>query len=63
MEVALSLLSLTFEKFVEFSGLLSPRNDLKKKKMEEKALEVYGKKQQQASTPGLTGATSTLMEL
>lgn len=62
MEVALSLLSLTFEKFVEFSGLLSPRNDLKKKKMEEKALEVYGKKQQ-ASTPGLTGATSTLMEL
>ncbi|XP_008309565.1 cytosolic iron-sulfur assembly component 2A [Cynoglossus semilaevis] len=41
MEVALSLLSLTFEKFVEFSGLLSPRNDLKKKKMEEKALEVY----------------------
>lgn len=43
MEVVLSLASLTVTKVLQFSGLLSnDRNVLRSRKMEEKALEVYG---------------------
>lgn len=43
MEVVLSLASLTITKILHFSGLLSDdRNVLRSRKMEEKALEVYG---------------------
>ncbi|KAG7522902.1 MIP18 family protein FAM96A [Solea senegalensis] len=41
MEVALGLASLTLAKLLRFSGLVSSRDELKVKKMEEKALEVY----------------------
>lgn len=42
MEIVLSVLSLTVTKVLQFSGLVNNRNVLKTKKMEEKALEVYG---------------------
>lgn len=44
MEVVLSLVSLTVTKVLQLSGLLSDnRNVVRSRKMEEKALEVYGK--------------------
>lgn len=42
METVFSLVSLTVTKVLQFSGLVDNRNVLKSKKMEEKALEVYG---------------------
>lgn len=42
MEIVSSLVSLTVAKLLQFSGLAENRNVLKTKKMEEKALEVYG---------------------
>lgn len=43
MEAVLSLASLTVAKVLQFSGLLSDnRNAVRSRKMEEKALEVYG---------------------
>lgn len=42
MEIVSSLASLTVAKILHFSGLAGNRNVLKTKKMEEKALEVYG---------------------
>lgn len=42
MEIVSSLVSLTVTKVLQFSGLVNNRNVLKTKKMEEKALEVYG---------------------
>lgn len=44
MEIVSSLVSLTVTKVLQFSGLADNRNVLKTKKMEEKALEVYGKR-------------------
>lgn len=41
MEIVSSLVSLTVAKVLKFSGL-DNRNVLRTKKMEEKALEVYG---------------------
>ena len=43
MEVVSSLVSLTVTKVLQFSGLYDKKNALGTKKMEEKALEVYGK--------------------
>lgn len=51
MEIVFSLVSLTVTKVLQFSGLVD-RNDLKNKKMEEKALEVYGEGE------GLTSLTA-----
>lgn len=42
MEVVLGLVSLTVTKLFRFSGLVDNRNVLRSRKMEEKALEVYG---------------------
>lgn len=42
MDIVFSLVSLTVTKVLQFSGLVDNRNVLKNKKMEEKALEVYG---------------------
>lgn len=42
MEIVSSLVSLTVTKVLQFSGLVDNRNVLRTKKMEEKALEVYG---------------------
>lgn len=42
MEVVFGLVSLTVAKLFHFSGLLDNRNVLRSRKMEEKALEVYG---------------------
>ena len=42
MAIVFSLLAITVDKVLQFSGLVDTRNDLKTKKMEEKALEVYG---------------------
>lgn len=42
MEAVLSLVSLTVTKVLQFSGLTDSWNALRTKKMEEKALEVYG---------------------
>lgn len=42
MEVVFGLVSLTVAKLFQFSGLLDNRNVLRSRKMEEKALEVYG---------------------
>lgn len=44
MEIVSSLVSLTVAKVLRFSGLAANRNVLKSKKMEEKALEVYGER-------------------
>lgn len=44
MEIISGLVSLTVTKVLQFSGLADKRNVLKTKKMEEKALEVYGKR-------------------
>lgn len=42
MEIVSSLVSLTVTKVLLLSGLVNNGNVLKTKKMEEKALEVYG---------------------
>lgn len=42
MEVVFGLVSLTVAKLLHFSGLLDNRNVVRSRKMEEKALEVYG---------------------
>lgn len=42
MEAVLSLVSLTVTKVLQFSGLTDNWNAPRAKKMEEKALEVYG---------------------
>lgn len=53
MEIVSSLVSITVNKVLHFSGLEGSRNALKSKKMEEKALEVYGKRS--FDRPKLTG--------
>lgn len=44
MEIVFNLVSLSVNKVLQFSGLVDNRNVLKTKKMEEKALEVYGER-------------------
>lgn len=58
MEIVSSLVSLTVSKFLHFSGLADDRNVLRTKKMEEKALEVYGEPAGCART-GVQGHLST----
>lgn len=44
MDIVLSLVSLTVTKVLQFSGLVDKSDALRTKKMEEKALEVYGER-------------------
>lgn len=50
MDVVSSLVSLTVTKVLQFSGL-ADRNVLRTKKMEEKALEVYGMEEEEGGLP------------
>lgn len=45
MEIVFSLVSFTVTKVLQFSGLVDNRDALRTKKMEDKALEVYGEEQ------------------
>lgn len=51
MALVFSLLSFTVDKILQFSGLVDDRNVHRTKKMEEKALEVYGRFVMTLKTP------------